>query len=115
VNYYRRAWKQMDVCDRVVCLLLSSFALFGCGSLVVLVAHSWTERIFTSAVGLAMAHWPWVTIPADLRRYKLQASVCGDGSGPKGLFCTLEPGHRGDHKNFRSNGGMIGWPQKGGA
>ncbi len=48
----------------------------------------------------------------DLRKWK--RSLCLDNCGPRGLFCVLEPGHRGDHKHFRSNGGMIGWPNKAG-
>lgn len=52
------------------------------------------------------------TVPDLLR---VVAAICADNSGPKEIFCTLEPGHPGDHKNMLSNGGGIGWRQKGGA
>jgi len=42
-------------------------------------------------------------------RANILASICGDSSGPHGVFCTLEPKHRGEHKHFHSSGGAIGW------
>ncbi|TMI88343.1 MAG: hypothetical protein E6H00_12990 [Bacillati bacterium ANGP1] len=46
------------------------------------------------------------------KRGNVLASICGDGSGPRGRVCALEPGHPGDHRSYHSSGGCIGWPQR---
>jgi hypothetical protein len=106
----RKAWAAIDPFDRVVCIALSSLGFFGCMTIAVFVAHNWQGRALAIGAALTLAVWPWQQIPADSHRMRLASSVCGDNSGPRSMFCVLEPGHFGDHKHFSSNGGAIGWP-----
>lgn len=112
--FFRKAWNVMDTFDRVVCVGLSAFAFLSCTALAVSAAHGWMQRAEIVCVGIALGLWPWTTIPRDSRNLRLINSICGD-EGPRGIFCSLEREHRGDHKHFYSNGGAIGWSNKGGA
>lgn len=114
VKFFREAWGTMDTLDRVICITMSAAVLFAATALALFVAHGWINRAAVFAVGIGLGLWHWYQIPRDSLRQKLVSSICGDNSGPRSLFCNLEPGHPGDHRNFRSNGGCIGWPNKGG-
>ena len=106
---------KMSRADRIFCWFLSVLAAGMCLLLLIRVAHTWQDRLMVAAVGFALTRYPWISIPQDSRRIRIEAAICGDESGPDGVVCTLEPGHRGDHKSFHSSGGCIGWPRKGGA
>lgn len=101
----------MDRFSKVFCYFLSSLALFS-GIMLLTRFHTFRHVLMIVSVTIVMARYPWTTIPADWRRFKIVHSICGDGSGPEGLFCVLEPGHPGDHKNFHSSGGCVGWPRR---
>lgn len=116
MEFFRKAWRTMDLFDRVVCVIVSAVGLFGCLAFVFFGPRpSWPELILIVAVSIALGFSPWTMIPKQSREARILRSICADTYGPRGLFCVLEPGHRGDHKHFLSNGGMIGWPNKGGA
>src|SRR2546429_9340766 len=88
---------------------------FVAGILGVFRFHSPTDILKIVPV-IALLTWHfWTSIPTEARKRHLLASLCGDNTGPENRFCTLEPGHPGDHKSFHSSGGLIGWRQKGGA
>jgi len=116
----------MDRFDRCVAWFITAVALGGGALLISRGWHhaSWAEIVLTACVAMLLARWPWITIPKQSRDAKILASICGDCAyrvtdggrlSAEPIFCVLEPGHPGDHKNFHSSGGMIGWPRKGGA
>jgi hypothetical protein len=84
------------------------------GSVALFVAAHWWERVMVACVVYALGADIWNRIPREALERRVRAGICGDSDGPD--FCTLEPGHPGDHKQFHSGGGFIGWRnKKGGA
>ncbi len=60
---------------------------------------------FTENLAKSLGDWARFRDP-------LQTDICGDRGGPEKHVCGLEREHPGDHKQYHSSGGVIGWPRR---
>jgi hypothetical protein len=104
-------FKSLGRFGRVWVCCLSALVIVAMGSLLA-TTHGWKQPIAIVCATVFLVRYV-ITSTAEMdRELKFKSSICGDNSGPDWAFCTLEPNHPGDHKNFHSSGGCIGWPQK---